>query len=360
MYFVLLYVKLFTEGCISLVWRYLWISQSFFGRHKTICVIALAAAGTFALALSAMRIVTYVTSRENTEILLSEDLVRDEKKGMAGLEVGGALTLSFDESSPTQDVTFAIYKAEIYLRGIIFMYDNYVFDLYGTLADIHTDEFKDELWQVSSAFYCENGAEYSPEEFHSRYDELVECEKADVHKRHPEFEHIDIRIEKVFRKLFEEKGVSPSDQLIDEAGLLFRRTSRDYIRLYDGIMDLLQSLKKYGKVYLLTNAQRSFTWDELGILGIRDIFDGIIISSDEECCKPDIHFYKALIKRFGLDPAKTVMVGNDPVTDIGGGKNAGFDTLYIHTNISPAINLNTGCTYFIANGDTTRMKDHLI
>lgn len=240
------------------------------------------------------------------------------------------------------------------------MYQNYVFDLYGTLADIHTDEGRPYLWEKSAAFYREHGADFSKDELKERYYAFVEEETANVKRRHPEFTYVDIQIDKVFRKLYKIKGVDASDELVEETGLLFRRTSRDYIRLYDGIMELLLDLKKCGKVYLLTNAQRLFTWDELGLLGIRDIFDGIIISSDEECCKPDLCFYNTLIERYSLDPKNTIMVGNDPVTDVRGGQRAGFDTLYIHTNISPELDYGTGCTHFIPDGDSLKMRDHLI
>ena len=240
------------------------------------------------------------------------------------------------------------------------MYKNYVFDLYGTLADIHTDEYNPSLWEKTAGFYRKNGANYSGRELNERYCALVEEEKQNVHKAHPQFTYIDIKIEKVFRALYEEKGVEPDDDTVVETGLFFRRTSRDYIKLYDGIDQLLSDLRKRGKVYLLTNAQRSFTWDELDVLGIRDAFDGIIISSDEECCKPDICFFRTLISRYSLDPKETIMVGNDPNTDIGGGKAAGFDTLYIHSNISPEIDNNTGCTYFIPDGNTLKMRDYLL
>ncbi len=36
------------------------------------------------------------------------------------------------------------------------MYRNCIFDLYGTLVDIHTDEVKPELWEKLALFYgCE-------------------------------------------------------------------------------------------------------------------------------------------------------------------------------------------------------------
>ena len=240
------------------------------------------------------------------------------------------------------------------------MYKNYVFDFYGTLVDIHTDEWKDYLWQRTAEFYTLNGAFYSLWELKDRYFKFVEEESQAVHQKHPDYTDIDIKIEKVFRRLYEEKGIKADDALVEKTARRFRNTSREYIRLYPGIEQLLTDLKKVGKVYLLTNAQRAFTWDELEIVGIRDLFDGIIISSDEECCKPDKAFYQTIIDRYGLDPSETIMVGNDPVTDIKGAQGVGFDTLYIHSNISPAINYNSGATYFIPDGNTLKMKDYLL
>ena len=37
-------------------------------------------------------------------------------------------------------------------------YKNYIFDLYGTLADIRTDERRRELWVKTALYYTENGA----------------------------------------------------------------------------------------------------------------------------------------------------------------------------------------------------------
>ena len=241
------------------------------------------------------------------------------------------------------------------------MYKNYMFDLYGTLADIHTDEGDPKLWAKTAAFYSDHGADYTAEELQKNYCSFVDEEKNVIHSAHPEYKYIDIKIEKVFKRLYTSKGVSASDETVLETALFFRRASREYIRLYDGIAELLDDIKAGGgSVYLLTNAQRAFTWDELGILGIRDKFDGIVISSDEECCKPDPHFYKALLNRYSLEPSETIMVGNDPTADIKGGLNVGLDTLYIHTNISPEINPNSGATYFIPDGNTLEMREYLL
>lgn len=49
------------------------------------------------------------------------------------------------------------------------MYDNYVFDLYGTLVDIHTEENDAKVWEKLSLFYGFYGALYDPQELQESY-----------------------------------------------------------------------------------------------------------------------------------------------------------------------------------------------
>ena len=44
------------------------------------------------------------------------------------------------------------------------MYKNYIFDLYGTLVDINTNEEKAYLWKKMAEFYGYYGAHYKPVE----------------------------------------------------------------------------------------------------------------------------------------------------------------------------------------------------
>lgn len=37
------------------------------------------------------------------------------------------------------------------------MYNNYIFDLYGTLIDINTDEWNDDLWKKNYHSLCLQG-----------------------------------------------------------------------------------------------------------------------------------------------------------------------------------------------------------
>ena len=237
------------------------------------------------------------------------------------------------------------------------MFKNYVFDLYGTLIDLNTDEWSEELWEKLSILYRYKNAEYSGEEIHEKYLEFVDDEKKKVKKRFPDYKFIDIKIEKVFKRLFTEKNVKVTAKEIDLICTAFRCFSTKYIRLYDGVYDLLDTLKATGKrVYLLSNAQRKFTENELNMFGLAKYFDGIFISSDEECSKPDKHFYDALIERYSLKKSETIMIGNDHISDIKGAFDAGIKSLYINQSISPEIEGELLADFKVMDGDVFKIK----
>ena len=121
------------------------------------------------------------------------------------------------------------------------------------------------------------------------------------------------------------------------AAQLFRILSIEYLRLYPGVKEAMAALRREGhRLWLLSNAQRVFTAYEMEALGLTDCFDGIYISSDYGCRKPDRRFFDALLSEQGIRPQEALMIGNDLQTDIADGGNAGMKTLYIHSNLSPA------------------------
>lgn len=222
------------------------------------------------------------------------------------------------------------------------MYKNFVFDLYGTLVDIRTNEDKAYLWKKMSEFYGFYEAHYTPTEMRKAYQQYVNEEieltmkKMKGKKGIKSADDIDIRLENVFLRLFTEKGVKADIALATHAGQMFRVISMKFEKVYDGVFELFDKLKKKGKkIYLLSNAQYIFTGYELNALGLTPYFDGIVISSNEYCKKPSAEFYNTVLDRYKLKKEETVMVGNDQVADIQGAKNAGLAAVYVHTEISP-------------------------
>ncbi|WP_075717557.1 HAD family hydrolase [Roseburia sp. 499] len=235
-------------------------------------------------------------------------------------------------------------------------YKNYIFDLYGTLVDIHTDEWTAELWEKLSFFYGFYGAMYEPEELKESYSAMVAQEENNyAQEAYPEIE-----LEYVFQKLFEKKGVKADMELAVHAGQFFRILSMEYVKVYDGTKEMLELLHKKGKkVYLLSNAQDIFTSYELRYLGLTPYFDDIFISSSCQCKKPDTKFYQMLIDKHQLNIEECLMIGNDNTTDIAGAKELGMDSLYIHSNLSPELKGEPDSTYFLEEMDMKKLMEML-
>lgn len=87
------------------------------------------------------------------------------------------------------------------------MYKNYLFDLYGTLVDIHTDEENGYLWEKLCTLYGFYGAYYTPQTLKDAYQKGVQAEKEAAKAAHPQYIHIEVRLENVFSSLYKSRGV---------------------------------------------------------------------------------------------------------------------------------------------------------
>lgn len=213
-------------------------------------------------------------------------------------------------------------------------YTDLIFDLYGTLVDIHTEE-NAEVWQKTACFFGFHGVNYTGPELFHRFQAVMADRKAQAGQTYECYP--DIPMETIFFQLFREKGICGNAPALGKQALeLFRISALEYIRLYPGVLEALAGLRAEGfRLWLLSNAQALCTRGELKLLGLENAFDGIYLSSDFVCRKPDRRFFDALLQGEGLVPSRCLMIGNDRETDIAGAQGAGLATLYLHTNLTP-------------------------
>ena len=214
------------------------------------------------------------------------------------------------------------------------MYTDLIFDLYGTLVDIHTEETM-EVWEKTALFFGYYGAYYDTTTLKRAFEKEIATRKGKAGHNYECFP--DIPFHEVMADLFRQKDVFNNvDTLGVQAAQLFRIASTEYIRLYPHVLEALATLRKKGfRLWLLSNAQEVFTRFELNALGLADSFDGIYLSSAFGFRKPDVRFFRALLEEQKLDPDKCLMIGNDRDTDIAGAKAAGLATFYMHTELTP-------------------------
>ena len=197
---------------------------------------------------------------------------------------------------------------------------NYIFDLYGTLIDIWTDESREELWE-GMALLLGDGEENATS---VREEYLALCRSFHKGGYH------ELNLLMVFEKMLENRQVDTS--VASSLASEFRRMSMVRLGCFRGVKTMLSDLKAAGgRVYLLSNAQSCFTVDELHSCGLYDMFDGIVISSDIGVKKPSVEAFEIALKTFNIDKENSIYVGNDMRDDILGADKVGMKTMYIET-----------------------------
>ena len=209
-------------------------------------------------------------------------------------------------------------------------YADYIFDLYGTLIDVKTDESSAAFWERTA---CGASLRCDGETLQNAYLALCRDEVRRTHAAHPDVPEplVEPELTNVFSRLLLRFGGAnaPDAQAFAR---LFRKNSTVFLRPMPHAAETLDALRLRGcRVYLLSNAQACFTDDELDALGLAGRFDGVLLSSDAGMKKPYRGLFEQLLSTCGIDRKAAVMVGNDAVADIGGATDAGLDSIYLHT-----------------------------
>lgn len=107
-----------------------------------------------------------------------------------------------------------------------------------------------------------------------------------------------------------------------------------------GMQELVEELKAKGyHIYLLSNASHRLRTYQHIIPGI-NLFDGMIVSAEERCIKPDAEIYKRLFEKYDLVPEECFFI-DDLQENIDGAKKCGMDG------------------YCFADGNVERLKQFL-
>lgn len=221
-------------------------------------------------------------------------------------------------------------------------YSTVFFDLYGTLIDINNNEEEDQTWEGLRSFLSHHGVEYSSP---SQLRTVFRLEEKRLQVQHvnqirnrgievfPDWVETDVA--PVFQYVCELKGVhtTPDSDLVKQAAWEFRKASTRHFALFDGALDLIASLRKaHISPILFSNAQSLYTRPELEKTGLDHAFDHIFISSEEGWKKPSPYYYALALRKLGISPAHTLMVGNEISNDVRGAVMAGLDSVYLQTS----------------------------
>ncbi len=101
-------------------------------------------------------------------------------------------------------------------------------------------------------------------------------------------------------------------------------------RLYDESLEVIAELRSRGiRVALITNGPSELQRGKLRDTGIGDVFDAVVVSGEHSVSKPDGEIFARALAELGVDAAEALHVGDNPLADVAGAKDAGLTAVWI-------------------------------
>lgn len=206
-----------------------------------------------------------------------------------------------------------------------------IFDLYGTLVDIWTDEHDVSVYYTLCKSLSYYDICYEPDELAARYQEYAANQ---LLERPGPYGEIDVF--RVFEEILAEGlRASPERALVIWVARLFRSLSRRRLGLFPDTQPALEELQKTYRLGLVTDAQWVFSEPEIRFLGLERFFETVVLSSRYYVRKPAPQIYAHALRAMRLDPSQALYVGNDPLRDVPGPQALGMPVALIHRNGPP-------------------------
>lgn len=120
--------------------------------------------------------------------------------------------------------------------------------------------------------------------------------------------------------------------------------NRDYLAhlaqggdVFPGAEALCCALAPHCTLAIVTNGVASAQHGRIGRSPLRDLFAHVFISEEVGYSKPDPRFFEAVLRTLDIqDKSRAVVVGDNLISDIGGGSAAGLDTIWYNPHrLSP-------------------------
>jgi putative hydrolase of the HAD superfamily len=205
-----------------------------------------------------------------------------------------------------------------------------LFDLYGTLIDIETDESPDEIYRCLSLYLMYQDVYVGADDVRKRYWNIADALLKESRETYPE-----IDVEAIWNSLLAGEGMKsgPTRRRLARAlAQLFRALSRKRFGLYEDVPEVLERLRGFGRLALVSDAQVCYALPEIRALGLDGYFDAVVLSGLHGFRKPDSRLFEEALKALKLGPQNVVHVGNDPYRDILGAGRLGIKTVLVLEN----------------------------
>lgn len=116
----------------------------------------------------------------------------------------------------------------------------------------------------------------------------------------------------------------PVDSMVEQGFELFYRLRHD-VSFYEDVFPVIQKLRGQYRLGSISNGNAS-----AGLTALDDYFDFYINAADVMARKPSRIIYQAFCDNLEVQPEHCLYVGDDPVYDVVGARDAGMQTIWVN------------------------------
>ena len=137
--------------------------------------------------------------------------------------------------------------------------------------------------------------------------------------------------EYILKELCDKKVFTKIPTFSDYSAFIYKHFKKTAVPFPETV-PMLKNLQALGyKTGLITNGFHCPQYAKIDMLGLKDCFDEIIVTGDYGIHKPKKEIFDIMREKFGFSPEEMIYVGDNPVNDIKGARDAGWKTVWMNS-----------------------------
>jgi FMN hydrolase / 5-amino-6-(5-phospho-D-ribitylamino)uracil phosphatase len=190
-------------------------------------------------------------------------------------------------------------------------------------------DLDDTLWPVAPVIAAAEDALLAwlasthPRAAHGHTVDTMRALRAEMARRFPDQIHDLTQLRR--RALAAQFGAAGcAESLADEALEVFM-AARNRVEFYADVLPSLTRLRTRYRLFALSNGNA-----DLQRCGLGELFDGHVTAAGAGAAKPDARIFAELSRVAGVDASEVLHVGDDPLTDVHGARQAGMQAVWLN------------------------------
>jgi FMN hydrolase / 5-amino-6-(5-phospho-D-ribitylamino)uracil phosphatase len=190
-------------------------------------------------------------------------------------------------------------------------------------------DLDDTLWPVAPVIAAAEAQLYEwlktryPRALRGHTIESMRAHRARIAAQYPEQSH-DLTFLRRHSLGLQFAAAGYPESLGDQALEVFL-AARNRVELYDDVRPALARLRERYRLFAVSNGNA-----DLERCGVHDLFEGHVSAIKAGAAKPDARIFAALLDLAGVAAEEILHVGDDPIADVVGARQAGMQTAWLN------------------------------